>query len=106
MAYRVLSMLFAAAAVLLSDVMCAVTGYQWCLLEWEESRGTTSFPSSAAVLAALPFLPGILICAAAAVWLGWKARAGKLRPKSFMPCVWKRNNVPIGVKQSAPAPRR
>lgn len=65
---RRLSLVFAAAAVLLFGAMCAVTAYNYAALEF---CAVCSAPASTAFLLAIPYALGIIICAAAAVVL-WK----------------------------------
>lgn len=71
--YRRLARLFAALAVLLSDVMCAVVAYNYCALEWGGRYAGYSFPASVAFLYCIPYAAGIALCAAAA-WLFYKRR--------------------------------
>lgn len=57
---RRLSLVFAAAAVLLFGAMCAVTAYNYAALE---RCVMCSAPASTAFLLAIPFALGITICA-------------------------------------------
>ena len=57
--YKIFSIIFASAAVLLSDVMCAVTAYNYCSLRRCEM---CSAPPSTAFLTAIPFLICIAVC--------------------------------------------
>ena len=57
---KTLSIVFWALAVLLSDVMCAVVAWNYCMLRW--SRLVTSAPASTAFLLAIPFVVGIAVC--------------------------------------------
>lgn len=63
------SFLFAVAAILLSDVMCAVVAYSYREMLCAIAHGGASAPASIALLGAIPFAVGIAICAAAAVHL-------------------------------------
>ena len=65
---RRLARLFAALAVLLSDVMCAAVAYNFCTLEWGGRYAGDSAPASVAFLLCIPYGAGIALCAAAA-WL-------------------------------------
>ena len=49
-------------AILLSDAMCAVVGYEYCALQWGGRYGECSAPPSVAFLYAIPFAVGILLC--------------------------------------------
>ncbi len=62
-----LSTLFAALAVLLSDVMCAVVAYNYCELLWGAKYAGYSAPASTAFLYAVPYALAIAACAALAV---------------------------------------
>lgn len=62
-----LSILFAALAVLLSDVMCAVVAYNYCELLWGGKYAGYSAPASTAFLLAVPYALAIAACAALAV---------------------------------------
>ena len=64
--YRIIGRLFILLAVLLSDVMCAVTAYQYCALQWGGRYEGYSAPASAALLYAVPFGVGIAACIALA----------------------------------------
>lgn len=68
------SHLLAAAAVLLSDVMCAVTAYNYRDMLCAIAHGGASAPASVALLGAIPFVIGIVICVAAAVQLHRRGR--------------------------------
>lgn len=57
---RRLSLVFAAAAVLLFGAMCAVTAYNYAALE---RCVMCSAPASTAFLLAIPFALGIIVCA-------------------------------------------
>ena len=57
-----LSTIFAVLAILLSDVMCAVVAYNYCALEWGGKYEAWSAPASTALLLAIPYAIGIIIC--------------------------------------------
>lgn len=73
---RRLARLFAALAVLLSDVMCAAVAYNYCALEWGGRYAGYSAPASIAFLLCIPYGAGIALCAAAAWLFGKKAQKG------------------------------
>lgn len=60
--YKALERVFAAAAIILSDIMCAAVGYEYSALEWGGRYGLNSAPAYAAFLYAVPFAAGIVIC--------------------------------------------
>lgn len=60
--YQQLKRVCIAAAALLSDVMCAVVGYQYCALQWGGRYEGWSAPPSTALLYAIPFVVGIVLC--------------------------------------------
>lgn len=62
-----LSILFAALAVLLSDVMCAVVAYNYCELLWGAKYAGYSAPAATAFLFAVPYSIAIAVCAVLAV---------------------------------------
>ena len=68
-----LSILFAALAVLLSDVMCAVVAYNYCDLLWGAKYAGYGAPASTAFLYAVPYAVGIAACAVLAVVFRKKA---------------------------------
>ena len=49
-------------AILLSDAMCAVVGYEYCDLQWGGRYGECSASPSVAFLYAIPFAVGIILC--------------------------------------------
>lgn len=65
--YRYLAWTFGGLAVLLSDVMCARTAYEYCALEWCGRYGGCSAPASTALLLLIPYGVGIALC----VFLCW-----------------------------------
>ena len=71
---KVLSKVFIAFAILLSDVMCAVVGYSYSDLLWAGEYAGTSFPAYVAFFYAIPFLVGIVVCVA----LAWVFHHGLL----------------------------
>lgn len=58
---KVLSRIFGLLAVLLSDVMCAVVAYNYCLLRHGEAFGYSA-PASIAFVSAIPYVVGIAAC--------------------------------------------
>lgn len=69
------SILFAALAILLSDVMCAVVAYDYCNLVWCGRHFACSAPPRTAFLYAIPFGVGILACTAVAIVCRKKAKS-------------------------------
>lgn len=61
--YKILSWIFIAAVVLLSDVMCAAVAFQYCDMLWCIQYQGFSAPASTAFLLAIPFAIGIVVCA-------------------------------------------
>lgn len=59
---------FAALAVLLSDVMCAVVAFSYADMLWGIRYACYSAPASVAFLLAIPYGAGILVCAALSIW--------------------------------------
>ena len=72
--YRVLRNAGVGAAILLSDLMCAVVAYGWCELEWGGRYEGWSFPAWAAGLYAIPFAVGIAVCVALALYFHRKVK--------------------------------
>ncbi len=60
--YRRLVYLFAALAVLLSNVMCAAVAYNYSTLHWCGQYRGCSAPANTAFLLCVPYGAGILIC--------------------------------------------
>ena len=60
--YKILEHVFAAAAIILSDIMCMAVGYEYSALEWGRRYGLNSAPPYIAFLYAVPFVVGIVIC--------------------------------------------
>lgn len=69
-----LSIVFLAAAIILSDAMCAVVAYNYCALEWGGKYAGWSAPEWVAFLYAVPFLLGIILCAVLAVVFNRKSK--------------------------------
>lgn len=65
---KALSTLFWILAVLLSDVMCAVTAYKYCGMVWGIRYAGYSAPAETALLTAIPFLIGIVVCVVLALY--------------------------------------
>ncbi|MBQ3010640.1 MAG: hypothetical protein IJA20_01945 [Methanocorpusculum sp.] len=60
---RTLGFIFAALAILLSNVMCAVVGYNYSSMLWGIQYAGYSAPANTAFLLAIPYAVGIVICA-------------------------------------------
>lgn len=60
-------------AILLSDVMCAAVAWNYGKMLWGVEKAGYSAPASVALLGAIPFLIGILICLALALFFHKKA---------------------------------
>ena len=60
--YRYLVNLFAALAILLSNVMCAAVAYNYCTLQWCGQYAGCSAPADTAFLLCIPYGVGIIIC--------------------------------------------
>lgn len=72
--YKRLTCLFAALAILLSDVMCAVVAYDYCALQWGGRYECWSAPASVAFLYCVPYGLGIVICCVLAAVFHRKGR--------------------------------
>jgi len=59
---RTLGFIFAALAILLSDVMCAVVGYSYSNMLWGIRYAGYSAPANTAFLLAIPYAVSIVIC--------------------------------------------
>ena len=68
---KALSILFWILAVLLSDVMCALVAWNYCIMKSNDL--VSSAPPSTAFLLAIPFVIGITVCIVLAVVFGKKA---------------------------------
>ena len=55
-------------AVLLSDIMCVVVAYTYCDMVWGIRYAGYSAPASTAFMLAIPFVIGIVICVALAIF--------------------------------------
>lgn len=73
--YERLSYLFAALAVLLSNVMCAVVAYDHCAMQWGERYAGYSVPAHVAFLSCIPYGIAIMICVIIARFFYKKYRA-------------------------------
>lgn len=60
--YKYLSRIFAALAILLSNVMCATVAYDYCDMQWGIRYACYSAPASVAFLYVIPYGAGIAIC--------------------------------------------
>ena len=69
----VLSAVFAALAVILSDVMCAVAAFNYCDMLWGIKYAGYSAPASVAFLTAVPYAVGIIICVILSLFLKKRA---------------------------------
>ena len=69
-----LSICFGILAILLSDMMCAITAYNYCDMIWESKYAGYSAPARTAFLSAIPFVIGIAICVAFAIFFKNKAK--------------------------------
>lgn len=72
--YKRLTVLFAALAVLLSDVMCAAVAYNYCAFQWGGRYAGYSAPANVAFLLCIPYGVGIVICVAIACLFNRKRR--------------------------------
>ena len=68
-----LSTCFWILAVLLSDVMCAVVAYKYCDMVWGMQYALYSAPAWVAFLTAIPFVVGIVVCVALALFFEKKS---------------------------------
>lgn len=69
-----ISNVFVFLAVLLSDVMCAVVGFNYGKMVWGVENAGYSAPASTAFIWATPFLIGIVICVVLAVVMRKKGK--------------------------------
>lgn len=72
--YRVGRFVFALAAILLSDVLCAVIAYTYGTLLWAGRYAGYSAPAWLAFLYAIPFGIGIAACLLLALFFHRKVR--------------------------------
>lgn len=70
---KCMAWVFAALAVLLSDMMCAVVAYVYCDLLWGGRYGGYSAPPEVAFVNVIPYGAGILVCAALALYFRRRA---------------------------------
>ena len=68
---KTLSIVFQILAVLLSDVMCALVAWNYCLMKTNDLFN--SAPPSTAFFLTIPFLVGIAVCVVLAILFGKKA---------------------------------
>ena len=68
--YKRLTYLFAALAVLLSNVMCSVIAYNYASLWWCGQYAGCSAPADTAFLLCIPYGIGIVVCVALAWFFG------------------------------------
>ena len=69
-----LSLLFAVLAVVLSDVMCAVVAFLYRDMLCGIEHAGFSAPATLALLYAVPFALGIVVCGGLALWFYRKAQ--------------------------------
>lgn len=72
--YKNLSYVFLVLAVLLSDVMCAVTAYSYCNMQWGIRYLLYSAPASVAFLLLIPYSAAIALCLALAWFFRGKSK--------------------------------
>ena len=70
---RALSVFFCFLAIILSDLMCAVTAYNYCDMLWGIRYAGYSAPASLAFLTAVPYAIGIIVSVILAIWFRKKA---------------------------------
>ena len=61
--HQLLSHIFVALAILLSNAMCATVAYNYCNMQWGIRYAAYSAPASVAFLFIIPYGIGILVCA-------------------------------------------
>ena len=71
---KALSCTFAALAILLSDVMCAVVAFNYCDMLWCFRYASFSAPASTAWLLSIPYAAAIAGCTALAC-IFWRKSA-------------------------------
>ena len=69
-----LSICFSILAILLSNIMCAVVAFNYCDMLWGIKYAGYSAPASTAFLLAIPFVIGIVLCIALALYFRKKSR--------------------------------
>lgn len=57
-----LSSLFGILAILLTNVMCGVVGFNYGKMAWGVENAGYSAPTSTALLLSIPYLIGIVVC--------------------------------------------
>ena len=72
--HRLLAYIFAALAILLSNVMCATVAYSYCSLEYCGRYLGCSAPPDAAFLYCIPYGASIIICGRIARGFARRAR--------------------------------
>lgn len=65
--YKKLTYLFGALAIVLSNIMCAVTSYNYCKLTIGAQYAAYSAPPWVAFLLCIPYIIGMIICVIAAL---------------------------------------
>ena len=60
--FKILSRTCIVLAIILSDIMCVVVGYEYCALQWGGRYAGWSAPPSTAFVYAVPFAGGIVLC--------------------------------------------
>ncbi len=75
------SICFWILAILLSDIMCAVVAWNYCNMQWGIKYAGYSAPASAAFLSVIPFLIGIMICIALAVFFKKKSALNQTKAR-------------------------
>jgi hypothetical protein len=68
-----LSICFWVLAALLSYIMCAVVAYNYCDMIWGIKYAAYSAPAWTALLSAIPFAIGIVVCIALALFFKKKS---------------------------------
>lgn len=71
---KTLAIVFGVLAVLLSDVMCAVTAYDYCALEWGGRYAGYSAPAYTAFALLIPYGIAIAVCVFLSVFFRKRAR--------------------------------
>ncbi len=62
-----ISNIFIVLAIILSDVMCAVVGYNYATMQWGSKYEGYSAPANTAFFYAIPFVVGIIVCVVLAI---------------------------------------
>ena len=60
--FRVLTVAFIVAAIILSNMMCANVAFEYCNMLWGIKYAGYSAPANVAFLLAIPYALGIVIC--------------------------------------------